>query len=250
MSISRTARQAGLTLLEIMIAAAVLVIALVGLLFVITYSSRQNQINQEVQIAQRAAQSVVEAMSSKPYDQIFRMFNEPDDDAIAAPLGYATGESGLETFLTKAEPGSWFDVELRDLEDTETLATSSRQPKLSPPKKGEDPEFPDFERPRCGKIIFPGDVVTVLTDGQTLTEDAADFWSEYWRKTLNWNLDMDGNGTVDAGVDMSQPGAVAQVRYKMLPVIVEVRWKGLAGVQSVRLHHVIYDRYNKWMKAE
>ena len=247
---TRTNRQAGITLLEIMIASSILVLALVGLLFVITYSSRQNQVNQEVQIAQRAAQSVLEAMSGKPYEQIFKMFNDFDDDGIASPMGYAAGEAGLEAFLTKAEPGTWFDVELRDLDDNETLATAKRTPKLTPPAKGEDPEFPNFARPRCGKIYFPGDVVDVENDGQALYENASDFWSTYWTKTLGWNKDMDGNGTIDADVDMSQPGAVAQVRYKMLPVIVEVKWKGLAGVQSIRMHHIIYDRYNKWMKAE
>ncbi len=252
--IGRVRGTSGITLLEVMIAGAVLILSLFGLMFVITYSTRQNQIDREVQIAQRAAQSVIESMSSKPFNEIFRMFNDFDDDTPAAVMGYANAkEVGLDAFLSKAEPGSWFDVELEDLGDTESLATANRKAKLAPPKAGEDPLMPGFARPRCGKIIFPGDVLEVDGDGQKLLENAGDPWTTtYWKQVLGMKLDMDGNGQTDDDVDMASPPdtGVAKVRYKLLPVIVEVKWKGLAGVQSVVLHTFIFDRYNQWMSSE
>ncbi len=251
----RSRRTSGITLLEVMIAGIVLVIALFGLMFVITYSSRQNQIDREVQIAQRAAQSVIEAMSSKPYNEIFKMFNDYQPD-MASPMGYDPADpddQGLERFLAKAQPGSWFDVELQDLGDDETLATAKRSLKLAPPKIGEDPAMPGFARPHCGKIIFPGDVLEVDGDGEKLLESAADSWTtQYWNKILGMKLDIDGNGVTNEDVDMASPPdtGIAKVRYKLLPVIVEVKWKGTAGVQSVVLHTFIFDRYNQWMTSE
>lgn len=257
-------RQAGISLVEVMIATVVLTLSLMGLLFVITYSSRQNQIDKEVQIAQRAAQSVIEAMSSKPFSEIFRMYNDYDNDEIASTIDI-TPNIGLDAFLAKAEPGSWFDVELRDLDDNESLSApvGARLPKLQPPGIGQDPTMPGFARPRCGKIIFPGDDWTTrggvgdpadTEDARYLFENASDSWTaSYWKQIMGLGiLDMDGTGAEEPDVDMAGPpdSGSGKVRYRMLPVIVEVKWVGLAGLQSVVMHTFIFDRSNEWATTE
>ncbi|HLF92765.1 MAG TPA: prepilin-type N-terminal cleavage/methylation domain-containing protein [Planctomycetota bacterium] len=111
-------RSGGFTLLEVMIALAVLATAVFGFISAILHTSRLNAANRETLAAMRGAERMIETLRDTDFDKVFASYNRvPSDDP---PPGYGTA------------PGSDFDVE-----------------GLSPV-----PGDPDG---KCGKILFPTD---------------------------------------------------------------------------------------------
>jgi len=205
--------RSGVTLVEIMISIAVVLISIVGLLFVIAHATKQNQANRETLAAHRAAMAVIERMSSKPLADVFRMFNGIDDTNPASPMGYATGETGLETYLDLAEPGDWFDVELT------AGPGGTRVPALRPPAG----------RTRCGQVLFPTSAA-----GDELWENPSDPNND-WQRWFQMPRDLDGTGAVEASTDKS-------AGYRILPVIVTVQWEGITGVRTLTYKHILFGR--------
>ncbi len=108
----------GFTLLEVMLAVAILSTALFGFIFSILHNSRLNAGDRENLAAMRGAERMIETMRDRAFGDIFAAYNRvPSDDP---PPGPGTA------------PGSDFDVEgLVPLAD--------------------DPDG------KCGKILFPTD---------------------------------------------------------------------------------------------
>ena len=202
----------GMTLVEIMISITVVIVSIIGLLFVIAHATKQNQANRETLAAHRAAMGVIERMSSKPIADVFKLYNGIDDLDPGAVMGYAGGESGLDTYLNLAEPGAWFDVELI------SGRGGAQEPALRPPPG----------RTRCGQVLFPTNLA-----GDQLREDPEDGNGE-WARWFQMPRDLDGSGAVES----DDKGAT----YKLLPVIVSVQWEGVTGVRTLRYQHILFGR--------
>src|SRR5262245_25897285 len=71
----RCSRARGFTLVEIVIALAVLAIAFFGMISVITYTTRMNLASQQRTTATRAAERKVEQMLNLPFDRIYSQFS-------------------------------------------------------------------------------------------------------------------------------------------------------------------------------
>lgn len=205
--------QAGVTLVEIMISMTVVVISIVGLLFVIAHATKQNQANRETLTAHRAAMAVIERMSSKPIRDVFRLYNDVEDLDPAPPMGYPTGQDGLDTYLDLAEPGAWFDVE------RVPGRGGTRVPALRPPAG----------RIRCGQVRFPTNAT-----GDQLWENPSDPTGE-WQRWFQMPRDLDSTGRVEAGTNKS-------TAYTLLPVIVSVQWEGVTGVRTLTYKHILFGR--------
>ena len=81
------ARQAGFTLIEIIIAVSILIVALVGLLSAILHITRLNAVNREKLAVMRGAEKMLETMRNTAFEQIFTAYNAPaaDDPFAGAP---------------------------------------------------------------------------------------------------------------------------------------------------------------------
>ncbi len=85
----------GLTLIEILIATSVILVAMIGLLSVMYYTTRLNAANRENLAALRAAEHQIETLRAAKFDEIYARYNDtPADDILNGP-----------------NPGSSFDVE-------------------------------------------------------------------------------------------------------------------------------------------
>lgn len=74
-------RRRGVTLVEIIIALTVLVVAILGLMSLMLSSQRLNQEHRENTIAQNATQTMIESMREQEFSRIFALYNgDPDDD--------------------------------------------------------------------------------------------------------------------------------------------------------------------------
>jgi len=74
-------RDAGFTLVEVVIALCVIVITLVGLIAGISYASRTNAVIHEDELAMRGAQKKIEEIRSYPVGMVWACFNKTPDDA-------------------------------------------------------------------------------------------------------------------------------------------------------------------------
>jgi prepilin-type N-terminal cleavage/methylation domain-containing protein len=68
-------RRGGFTLFELMIALSILVISIIGLVSVITYTTTQNEINRENLLAMRAAEGKIEEMRQYLVPEIFARYS-------------------------------------------------------------------------------------------------------------------------------------------------------------------------------
>lgn len=87
-SMARPAR--GVTLLEILIAMAVLLVALLGLIGAIVSAQSAGQSTRELTVAMNEAREKVEEMRSQPFDEIFRRYNSSTGDDLAGSNPGAT----------------------------------------------------------------------------------------------------------------------------------------------------------------
>lgn len=80
-------RSGGFTLLEVMIAVMILVLSIVGLLSVITYTTTKNEINRENLLAMRAAEGKIEEMRQYAVSEIFARYSQTAFNAALYPTG-------------------------------------------------------------------------------------------------------------------------------------------------------------------
>ncbi|HXX92195.1 MAG TPA: prepilin-type N-terminal cleavage/methylation domain-containing protein [Planctomycetota bacterium] len=84
----------GFTLLEVMIAVTILVLSIVGLVGVITYTTTQNEINRENLLAMRAAEGKIEEMKQYATKEIFARYSTTAFIAALWPTGTVQGTVG------------------------------------------------------------------------------------------------------------------------------------------------------------
>jgi prepilin-type N-terminal cleavage/methylation domain-containing protein len=88
--LSARARQDGMSLIEVMIALVVLTVSVFMLTSTITSSANQSTTKFERAIASDAAMNLLEEMRSKPFNELFKLYNhDPSDDPGA--IGSAPG---------------------------------------------------------------------------------------------------------------------------------------------------------------
>jgi prepilin-type N-terminal cleavage/methylation domain-containing protein len=88
----KSGREAGFTLVEILIASAFLAVAACGVSAVLTGSMSMSAVNKETAQARHAAQRMLEELQNVPSGDIFATFNNITKDD---PLGEATAPGGV-----------------------------------------------------------------------------------------------------------------------------------------------------------
>lgn len=180
---TRRRPQAGFTLVEVLLALVVLVVAVGGTLGTLNAYVRLDQQTAQKSMALRVAEEQIERMRAEPFSTLFERYNaEAADD----PTGFLPS------------PGSGFPVPGLDVQvgDADGLA---------------------------GEIHFP---VAPGAPG-VLREDIAE-------RNLGTPKDLNGDGVIDS-LDH-------RLDHLLLPVRVEVRWTGPAGMQSVTLDSILSPR--------
>jgi len=183
--------QGGLTLVEIVVAMSVLVVAATIFGQMLLSTSRLRQLNHENALAADAARVVLERMHNLAFHDVYRSFNEdPADD----PLGKGTG------------PGYLFAVD-----------------GLTP--------IDGAPGGKAGRITFPSRQVQVTTEtttsgggkkslGGTTTTTTSLQWhvrEDFQDKKLGMPRDLNGNNVVDT--------ANHSTDYIVLPARIEIQWK-------------------------
>jgi len=203
----RARARAGVTLVEVVVALSVLVVAASIFGQMLLSTTRLRQVNRQNALAADAARVLLERMRNEPLLEVYRDFNEdPKDD----PRGIATG------------PGYLFDVTGLDAPEG---ATGGRVGRVFMPSVG-------VESGSAGEG-GPGGVVggkKSLGGGSSgggtptlkwqLREDLVD-------ESLGMPRDLDGNNKVD-DADHSKG-------YILLPVKVRIEWKSGTGTRHFEL---------------
>lgn len=105
----------GYTLIEVLIATAVLAIALTGVSSVVIQSNRLNEYNREKKVAQKAANSMMEQIQSKSIDQdqLINFLNSQNEFAVEG-LSPVTGNDtvGSLTYEINPDTGDTFPVQV------------------------------------------------------------------------------------------------------------------------------------------
>src|SRR5688572_14918806 len=187
--------RAGLTIVEIIVALSVLIVAASIFCQTLLSTARVRQLNHDNALAADAARVVLERMRNEPFLEIFRDYNEdPKDD----PGGNGTG------------PGHLFDV------------------------AGLDP-LDDAPQGKVGRVTFPSMVVQVTTSsggalgkmglsgGTTTTVTQWHLREDVVNEPLGMPRDLDGNNVIDTADHSSD--------YLMLPVRIRIEWKNGLGAR-------------------
>ncbi len=170
-------RDSGVSLIELIVAIAVMAIALFGMISVISFTTRSNMATRENMLAMRAAEKQVEEMGNTTFAQIFST--------------YSTGT--LNTF------------------DVTGLVPSAAGVKV-------------------GKIKFAADV-----SNQLLEDLSGALMNNVDSGGTLVNFDLDGNGTLDSSGNKAGD-------YRILPVVVELNWKGVQGTRQLSYKHIFLKK--------
>jgi len=173
--------EAGISLLEVLIAGAFLALAACGMSAVLAGSMSMNSVNKESAQARTAAQRMLEELQNVPTGDIFATFNSITVDD---PLGAATAPGGL--FSIHMKPAA---VQVSNM---------------------------------TGRVVFPE-----LRPSGELREDMVD-------PELGMPRDLNGDGVIDSEDHAKD--------YLLLPVRIEVEWRGLTGERSYELHTVLLNK--------
>jgi len=211
-------KQAGFTLVEVVIALAVLAIAFFGMISVITYTSKTNANIRERLVATRAAEKKIEQMLNT------LSFND------------------LDAFRAQTEGLGWEQVLEIDSDGTTKQALLPVDPAQMPPcvlPSGFNYNTPPPNPKAVLFVRFPLDLsglnytetgTGIFTDSYTLTNPNDPNSKNYI------DLDLDASGTPTGG-------GLGIAACKIMPVIVEVLWKGVAGrVNVLRYRYTFYRK--------
>lgn len=193
--------RAGLTIVEIIVALSVLVVAASIFCQTLLSTARVRQLNRDNALAADAARVVLERMRNEPYFEIYRAYNEdPKDD----PGGIGTG------------PGHLFDV-------------SGLVP------------HDDAPQGKVGRVTFPSMAVQVTSGGGgggggkaggmggggpvggTVTTTQWHLREDVTDENLGMPRDLNGNNVIDTANHSSD--------YLILPVRVRIEWKSGVGAR-------------------
>jgi len=205
--LARMRSQAGFTLLELMVAVVIIVVAFFGLLLSLHYGSVLNETARQMQSAHEAARQALEAVRAYQFEFIYRCF---DSDTTDDPNGTGSAEATLFPLnLTIAQGGN--NPPLTALGDGigNNFVVDGLPPMAS------DPDGV------VGAILFP----EAVDAGNVVL-------SERGQDPLLGVLDLNGNGSVN---DLNVTSD-----YVLLPLTVIVQWQGLFGEdREVRLDTVL-----------
>ncbi len=108
-------RSEGYTLIEVLIATAVLSITLTGVASVVIQSNRLSEYNREKKVAQRAAADMMEQIQSKSFDedQLLDFLNSKSTFVVEG-LSSTDGRDtvGQLTYQTSSDPGTNFPLKV------------------------------------------------------------------------------------------------------------------------------------------
>ena len=202
-------RQAGFTLLELMISVVVIVVAFFGLLLALHYGSVLNETARQMQTAHGAARLALEAVRAYEFPFTYRCFNE---DITDDPHDAGWAEVSLEPLNRVIEQGG----------DNPPLTAIGDRIGNNFVVEGLAPRPTDPDQV-VGVILFPE---VIQGSNAVLSEQGQDPF-------LGPDRDLNGNGTTD-DEDVSDD-------YVLLPVTVLVQWQGLFGEdREVRLDSVMH----------
>ena len=207
--------QAGFTLLELMVAVVVIVVAFFGLLLSLHYGSVLNETSRQLRTAHEAAQRALEAVRAYEFAFIYRSFNADTNDD---PNGPGTAEWNLSPLNEVWErTGGNPSVTARDDRIGNNFVVAGLEP------RGTDPDGV------VGVILFP----EAADAGNTVL-------SEQGQATPPFDMfgdprDLNENGSVN-DLNVSDD-------YKRLPVAVLVQWQGSFGDErEVRMDTVLHAK--------
>jgi type II secretory pathway pseudopilin PulG len=106
---SRAQREAGLSLVELMIALVVFAIAMIALFSLIVSSSQVQQETREKALAYNTARLKIEEMRNATFAEVFMRYNAVND-ALPAVTGQPV-DAGNRGPTNTREPGEWFPIE-------------------------------------------------------------------------------------------------------------------------------------------
>lgn len=195
--------RSGLTIVEVVVALSVMIVAASIFCQMLLTTSRLRQINRENALATDAARVQLERIRNRPFLEIYKSYNEELADD---PGGQGTG------------PGHLFTVD-----------------GLTP--------LDDAPQGKCGRVRFPSSQVQVTTTttsggggklkgagGGTTTTTTTLQWQlreDFQDEELGMPRDLNGNNVVDT--------ANHSADYLILPVRITVEWKGVSGPRRIEL---------------
>lgn len=207
--------QAGFTLLELMVAVVVIVVAFFGLLLSLHYGSVLNETSRQLRTAHESAQRALEAVRAYEFAFIYRSFNVDTNDD---PNGPGTAELGLSPLNEVWErTGGNPSVTARDDRIGNNFVVAGLEPRATDPDRV------------VGVILFP----EAVDAGNTVL-------SEQGQATPPFDMfgpprDLNENGSVN-DLNVSDD-------YKRLPVTVLVQWQGSFGDErEVRMDTVLHAK--------
>jgi prepilin-type N-terminal cleavage/methylation domain-containing protein len=204
--------QSGFTLLELMVAVVVIVVAFFGLLLSLHYGNVLNETSRQLQSAHYAARQALEAVRAYDFAFAYRCF---DGSITDDPNGPGTAEVLLPPLNNEFEQGAGHPP-LTAVGDG--IGNNFVVPGLKP--RTNDPDGV------VGAILFPE--ARDSTGKVVLSERGQDAF-------LGPPRDLNGNGTTN-DLDVT-------ATYIMLPVTVLVQWEGLFREErEVRLDTVLHSK--------
>lgn len=193
---------AGVSLVEVIIALSIMVLTLIGLLAGISYASRTNASIHEDEMAMRGAQKMIETMRSYPVNMIWACFNNNPNDAATLPTAY-----GWSATSYPESASNKFAVEgLQPVNDVVNGVTWNT----------------------CGMISFPGNngagtsTLVELTDTTDPLYDAN-------------GTDLDADNTTGETICTSATHGA----HNLLPVTITIRWRAIGGTRTMTFRYLL-----------
>lgn len=209
----RRDRSRGFTLIEVMIAAAILAIAVVGLLSVLTSAQRLQQQNKETTLAMNAIRDKLEELRNYP---VFA-----STTGTSLPLVQWYSQVGTEP--RSGLPWNTFAVPGLNADRAWTAADDANSNSFADPDELGDSD---------GDLIVGR--VTFFTDETQSDPDSA-------RVGLP-GLDLDGDGATSTTNVAQDADADNDLDYILLPVTVRVEWRSGTGSRAMQVSTLLSAR--------
>gem|GEM_PF-369929 len=210
--------QGGFTLLELMVAVVLIVVAFFGLLLSLHYGSVLNETTRQLQTAHEAGRRALEAVRAYEFEFIYRCFNS---DTADDPNGPGTAEVSLYPLNVSIdrESGGTPLPPLTALGDGigNNFVVDGLEPRTTDPDRV------------VGVILFP----EAVDAGNTVLSEQGQAAPPF--DIFGPPRDLNGNGSVD-DLNVSDD-------YGRLPIAVLVQWQGSFGDErEVRVDTVLHAK--------
>jgi type II secretion system protein I len=220
----RSHRSSGFSLVEVVIALAILAFALFGAISVITYTTRMNTSTRERTLAMRAAERKIEKMlSCGNFTEIYSQFKDQVEG-----VGWEAVE-GLEPIDPPPLPPPTDAGSYTYPTWTNKLQPAPVRPVLFVrfPLSANGTSFSEGpDKPYPGSGVFT-DSYVVNAKGQRVQDKDGNIQP----------LDFDFNGN---GASNDQILTSDILTLKLLPVSIEVYWKGIGGNTSLKYRYIFF----------